>query len=170
MGKAADQAKPAAEVMKVTQARQFSDADLAALASWDDIAIAVREKALETVDISDFGTGFEVLDKKDKARLVEEPFAILDWRFNPGDFGESFVSMLVLTQAGKKYVVNDGGTGIRQQMQTLTSQLAAKLGVDEDKARAVVKCPKGLTRSDYQYVDGDGEKKPATTFYLSLEK
>ncbi|HKU53406.1 MAG TPA: hypothetical protein VJQ25_13110, partial [Nitrospira sp.] len=62
------------------------------------------------------------------------------------------------------------GTGIRQQMQTLTSQLAAKLGVSEDDARAVVKCPKGLTRSDYMYVDAEGKKTPATTFYLSLEK
>jgi len=170
MGKAADQEKPAAEVMKVTQARQFSDVDLAAISSWDDIAVLVGEKGLESFDISDLGTGFEVLDKSDKARLVGEPFAILDWRFNAGDFGDEFVSMLVLTGAGRKYVVNDGGTGIRQQMQAITGGLAKKMSVEPEKARAVIKCPKGLTRSDYTYVDEAGKKTPATTFYLSLEK
>ncbi len=104
---------------------------------------------------SDFGTGFNLLDKNEKGRLVGVPFIILDWNFNEGDFGD-FVSLRVITQANERLVLNDGSTGIRDQMREIA---------ESGETRAIY-VKKGLRRSDYEYTDKDGTKKPATTFYL----
>src|SRR3546814_1618099 len=47
-------------------------------------------------------------------------FIALAWRFNPCDFGE-FVTMMVVTEDGRKFIVNDGGSGICQQLALFTN-------------------------------------------------
>jgi hypothetical protein len=58
---------------------------------------------------------------KDKASLVGVPMFFIQWRFNSGDLGE-FVSIEAITKAdGRKVVINDGSTGIRDQLMELTT-------------------------------------------------
>jgi hypothetical protein len=147
--------------------RLWSDDQLADMADVATLQAMVNANGVATADISDLGTGFIVLDREEKAQLVGVPFFILDWRWNPStkSAGE-FVSVVILTTDGRKFIVNDGSTGICQQMRTVESKLGGK---------GVVKVPKGFTRSDYKFkaVDprtGESDDKDATTFYLSLSK
>ena len=65
---------------------------------------------------------------------------------------------VVVDGDGGKWIVNDGGTGIFAQ--------AEKYAAKGLLSGLIVR--KGLTRSDYKYVDDkDGKEKNATTFYLS---
>jgi hypothetical protein len=110
----------------------------------------------DIVSASEYGTGFEVLDKDAKGQLVGVPFIILDWVINnEGDFGE-FVSLRIVTQDNRKLIVNDGSTGIAKQIREIA---------EAGELRALY-VKKGLRRSDYEYTEKNGAKKPATTFYL----
>lgn len=116
----------------------------------------------EMVDGSDYGSGFSVLDTKDKGRLVGVPLIILDYNFNDGDNGQ-FVSLSVVTNANEKLIVNDGSTGIAKQILEINAALP------EGDGNKAIFVKKGLRRSDYEYTDKEtGQKKPATTFYLDI--
>ena len=138
----------------------FTDDQLRAIDSFD--AALALAGPLESV--GDYlGTGFKVLPTDEKNKLVGQPFVILGWDFHESDkSSDPFVSILVVTKTGEKFVLNDGGTGIRRQMQSL----------GESRPFAV---PAGLTRSDFYYNETTGEvsNKPkdgystATTYYLS---
>lgn len=93
----------------------------------------------------------------DKGTLVKVPFVGLRWRFTEGDMG-SFVSLEIVTEDGRRLVVNDGSTGIYRQLRTLTDETGRMQGIT---------CRKGLRRSDYTYADEKGLERPATTFYLA---
>ena len=153
------------EIILEKQPRLFTDESLAAIDSFDAVLALVRAQGLATANASDLGNGFVLLANKDKPKLIGVSLVILDWRFNAGDHGE-FVSMMVLTKDGKKYIVNDGSTGIYENMKALTRKLGG--------GRAVTYVPKGFTQSDYMFdevqKDGSTVRKPATTFYLSFEK
>jgi hypothetical protein len=137
----------------------WTEDDLASINSFDDLATAMAENNVTGVDVSDFGTGYAVLE--DKGRLVGVEFAILDWRFSVGDFGD-MVTCYVLTKSGEKWIVNDGSTGIREQMAAIQTRMGGR--------KAPIRCPKGLTVSEYTYEDAKGEKRPAKTYYLSFER
>src|SRR5260221_13764104 len=51
----------------------------------------------------------------DKSMLCGVPFLIVAVKMNVGDNGD-FVTLLVLTKSGDRYIVNDGSTGIRDQL------------------------------------------------------
>lgn len=110
--------------------------------------------------ISDYGSGFVILDNKD--RLIGVPFVAIEWRFNSGDFGE-FVSAAIVTKNGEKLILNDGSTGIREQFQTVTAQRVSKGHGTPQNGLYV---HGGLTRSDYTYTDEKGQETPARTYYL----
>lgn len=141
-------------------ALMLTDDQLADITTWEDLG-AVIGSDVDVIDASDYGTGFAVLPDRDKSLLVGVEFAIVGWKFYPGTYGD-FVSLHVLTRDGRKIIVNDGGSGICAQMALINRKAQGK--------RAVVRVPKGLTRSDYTYVDDKGKETPASTFYLSLEK
>lgn len=127
-------------------------------ASFDQVLGTLTQSG-EVVPGGDFGTGFAVLGKEDKGRLVGVPFLLLDWHFSDGDYGQ-MVSLRLITKAGERYVVNDGSTGIRDQM----LEIAAKT----DKA---IFFRKGLRVSNYEYTDPKTqEKKPASTYYLDVSE
>jgi len=68
----------------------------------------------DLLDVSkEFGNGFNILT--DKTALVGKKIGILKARQIMGDYGV-FVSMTVITEDGGKYIVNDGSTGIAQQI------------------------------------------------------
>jgi hypothetical protein len=93
---------------------------------------------------------------EDKAKLCGVPFMLVHWEFHGGDFGE-FVSMWVLTLDDKRYIVNDGSTGIYQQLKETTG----KHNID-----SMLVCRHGLRESKYTYTGPDGKERPASTFYI----
>ncbi len=101
------------------------------------------------------GDGFSLLT--DKNALVGLPLMILEWiERNDETSGRDYMSMRLLTNDGRRLVVNDGSTGIADQLRELT-----RAGVEHGP----VYC-RGLRRSDYVYENEKGEKSSATTFYF----
>lgn len=137
-------------------------------------AVTTPREAIENllgghvVDLSEeLGSGFTVLDTNDKGQLVGKAFLILEWRFSVGDNGE-FASATIMTEDGKKLIVNDGSTGIRDQLHDLENR-----GI----VRGVL-VRKGLRVSEYYYdpanpADKSRDKvapdwKRAVTYYLAI--
>lgn len=145
---------------------QWTDDELAAIDGWDSLATLAKSEGVVIGDTSDYGTGFTVLETKDKATLVGTEFAIVQVDFNDSEVGDSgeFVTLHIVTRDGRKLILNDGSTGIYAQVKSMVKRMPA------GTTRVLIKCPKGLTRSDYKYVNDKGEEKPATTYYLSYEK
>lgn len=113
------------------------------------------EGAGEVMSAAELGNGWGVLGSKEKGRLVGVPLLVLSYQFNEGDNGE-FVSAQVVTNS-ERLIVNDGSTGIYQQLKDLA---------ENGETRAIY-CKHGLRRSDYTYTDPKTkEEKEATTFYL----
>lgn len=149
----------------VTSVPRYSDDELLSVQSFDDaLRLATQYYGEENLVRADetIGNGFRLLADKDT--LIDVPFIALAWRFNPGDYGE-FVTMMVVTQDGRKFIMNDGSTGISQQLATYTNASGRHGGM-------IV--PRGLTRSDYEYEDhsmldseGNPTKRPAHTYYLN---
>jgi hypothetical protein len=143
--------------------RLFNDDQMSEISTFADVEKAIAERGLGVLDFSDFGTGFAVLTTEEKRTLVGTPCAIIDWRFNFDDEnGGEFVSLSIVTEDGRKVIVNDGSTGIYAQM--------SKLEEKNPGVRGVIKLRKGFTVSDYTHVDEKGKKTPATTYYLSTSK
>lgn len=109
---------------------------------------------------TEIGDGFELLE--DKNDLVGVPLIILTFSLHDGDYQRDgtqtkFVSMRVMTKSNRKYIVNDGGTGIAEQLVDYAKRTgkAGGLGV-----------PHGFRVSSYNHpVHGPGK-----TFYLDLTK
>jgi hypothetical protein len=147
-----------------------------------DFDTLIKELENQVLDATQLGEGFHLLQGKDeKKKLVGETLAVIDWVINPGKFG-GFASLKIKTkfpvrfgeEAYTNFIVNDGGTGIRRQIQDLQSQ----------GFTGVLVCRKGFRVSeDYEvteeYTDEHGDKKQrkvldpvtnqpvlGTTFYL----
>lgn len=135
----------------------FSPEALAGITSFEDaLNLVTAELGQENVVSADqeIGDGFKLLENKDNLSGVE--MLLVSWDFHMGDHGE-FVSVKVVTKSGDKYILNDGSSGIRDQLMQFTAKKNQKGGLF---------CRKGLRRSDYKYTDESGEEKPATTYYL----
>jgi len=124
------------------------------ISSLSDALQALSDAGVTVKDSTDYGNGFVVVP--DKNQLVGKPMVILGAKQTMGDQGE-FTILYVVTEAGEKFVVTDGGAGIHRQ-------ISAVLDAGEDP-RMIVR--QGLVRSDYEYVGDDGVGRPATTYYLS---
>jgi len=135
----------------------FEVEELAGISSFDDALELLKGKMGESAILvadQEIGDGFKLLDNKDQ--LIGVPFIAVTWDFHNGDYGE-FVSCKVVTQDGGKFIVNDGSSGIRDQLMGLTAKKNQQGGLF---------CRKGLRRSDYKYTDEDGQERAATTYYL----
>lgn len=117
------------------------------------------------VDVADNETDniktVEIL--KDKSSMIGVPFLIIEWRFAQGDYGDEFVSAECMTREGRRFILNDGGAGIRVQLKKLTAHREA-IGHPTPRFGRIVS--KGLRVSRYEWEDGDGQKRPAETYYL----
>lgn len=138
----------------VSQQKMYDDDALRNVRSFDDAVALLASSGVTPVDVTDYGTGFDVIDKQ---RLVDNPFVILEYKFAKGDFGEEFAIAYVVTESGEKGILTDGGTGVCKQLQSLAAQ---------NVWNGIV-CRKGLDRSDYEHVDENGKRTPATTYYLA---
>ena len=149
--------------------RMWNDNDLRGIEDFDDaLRLVGVDNLIKSTDI--IGSGFEVLGEKD--RLLDVPFVALEWRFNDGKYkdpstGEyrKFVSMTIVTRNeirdhginGRKWIVNDGSTGIAAQLSDASERSNVWGGVYFEK---------GLRVSRYEALV-DGEMQPAETYYLA---
>lgn len=131
------------------------------LSSIGDAMKYLSELGAVPESIADYGSGLTVVEDKDT--LVKRAFFIVEWSFREGDHGD-YVSALIITGAGEKLVLNDGSTGIRDQLRAVTNKRVADGKPFPQQGIAV---PNGLRASHYTYTDEKGEQKPATTYYLS---
>lgn len=138
----------------------WDDDSLAAIGSFSDAMAAAQAEGVQ--DISDFGTGFTVLDTQDKVQLIGVPFLLLDCRFNNGDNGD-FVSIALITEDNRKLIINDGSTGICKQLAGIVKRRGEQ-GVTHPQSNLWVKG--GLSVSEYDYTDDEGKVKRAKTFYV----
>lgn len=158
---------------EVERIGRLSDDDLRTVQTLSD-AFGMLGVTVEDYSES-YGSGFTVLDSDEKIRLVGVPFGILEWRFNMGDQGE-FVSCVVMTEEGAKYVINDGSTGIYEQLRKVTDSRVER-GADEYQSTHGLLVKRGLRKSDYDTDETgkplakDADRKLAkgrgTTYYLA---
>jgi hypothetical protein len=151
----------AVEVARPSQV--ISDDALTGIKSYEDAWAAAEAAGGAVEDWSDYGTGFVVVANKDE--LVDKPFVIAEWRFNDGKFADQFVSMAVVTKDNRKLIVNDGGTGIRDQLMRVTAKRLER-GAPEGTARVGLVCERGLRKSTYPFTDDQGKEQTGTTYYL----
>lgn len=135
---------------QLPQASMYGEDELKSLSTWDDamrLAMATTGDApLMASEV--MGDGFELIDgEKGKATLVDVPFMLLEWTFRDGDFG-TYVSCRGMTKDGRKFILNDGSTGIAEQLAKLTKDNAGRL------SNLVVH--KGLRVSEYP-TDASGQ-------------
>lgn len=143
----------------------FTDGILATMGSYEDALRVFESNGIQLESMDDYGTGFKVL--ADKASLVSVPFLIIEWRVtesktysNTDGTPAKFVSAMVVTKHGEKFIVNDGSTGICAQLIAVQETREAK---GHANPQVGLLCPAGLTRSEYKNADG----QPGVTYYLS---
>ena len=143
----------------------FDPEDLRAISSFQDAQRLLEATGIGIADATtEIGDGFVLLDNKDE--LLNKPLIILAWLFADGDFGEKFSVMRIVTADGGKYVVTDGGTGIKAQLESYTQRTGRSAGHFVER---------GFRKSEY---DTDSEGKPTqdkskakgrgTTHYLNV--
>lgn len=140
-----------------------------------DAAIALLEsKGITVVEAADeIGDGFALIE--DKNTLIGIPLLILSWNINAGDYSSTFVSVRAIARFGRsedtKVVFNDGGTGIREQLDAYASKYP-------DRPMGGIFVGHGLRKSEYG-LDKDnmpvklGSEEAvgkAATFYLDTSK
>jgi len=151
------------EIAKPTNAPTvFTDSILAKITSFDDATAMLDSTGIALESMSDYGTGFSVVDK---AKLVGVPFLILEWRFNSSELNDDgFVSVAAVTKHNDKVIFNDGSSGVLAQLRMVTEQRTER---NHPTPQAGLIVQDGLTKSDYTYTDDKGKSIPATTYYLS---
>jgi hypothetical protein len=159
----------------VSNATDIPDDDLRQIQTMDDaMAYAVEQWGEVTDFAAEFGTGFIVLPKQDKSKLVGKRCLVLSWKFYHGDFG-TFVSALVVTDDGK-YIVNDGGTGIAEQLYDVSLRmgdrrraLALRHGLRESEYDTCAECDRPRRKDDAECGNCGDESEArhrGTTYYL----
>lgn len=110
----------AAKAAELELAAKVRDEDvLREISTFDQAYALAAESYGGVVDASDLlGTGFEVLNAEEKSRLLNVPLIVLDSRIHDGEQGE-FCSLVVVTEQGARYIVNDGSKGIFAQVHRL---------------------------------------------------
>lgn len=84
----------------------------------------------------------------------EKPFVIVNVRFYESkQYGREAVALMCLTADGRRVVINDGSTGIFEQV---------KYAVQKAGRRGGFRC-KGLRKSSYEYQEKDFDGNPVIT-------
>lgn len=133
-----------------TTGNAFDDALQLAKEIYGEEAVQLASEAI--------GDGFALTDNKDQ--FIGVPCIFLKWTFSPGDFvdtktGEKkdFATVRIVTKDGGKFVINDGSTGICDQLRQYTNDNFGRQGG--------LVALHGLRRSDYENEFGN-----ATTHYI----
>lgn len=140
---------------------QFKTEDYRNMTSFDEAAaLVLASYGVISTAADELGDGFALLKKEDKNRLVDVPLLFVAWEFYPSDQGSKgeFVSAHVITKDNLKFIINDGSTGIYEQLRDFTDTRNVKGGL---------LAAHGLRKSEYPYTDDDGKEKSATTYYIN---
>jgi len=138
--------------------------DLAASFSTLEDALAYFNAGVGVVAVEDvLGDGYEIL--RDKSRLVNMPFLIIDWKEILGDTGP-YTTIRLITSDARRYRLSDGSSGIHKQLSTMTSQHGLSGGVSVKGG--LRKSTFWLDRDD-RVVDADDPDatRMASTYYLN---
>lgn len=147
------------ELVKEASRSAFTEDQLIEISNAEDVKAALADHGVEIESWDDYGTGFNVVDK---SRLVGVPFRILEWKENDGgDYG-TFVSVLLVTGNNEKIVINDGSTGVAEQLHKVAERRIAK---GRALPFAGLDVPRGLRVSEYDK-EIDGKITKARTYYL----
>lgn len=146
--------KVQADMLPVEKVHTFTEDELSDISGFGD-ALRMAAGAGMLVGRDIIGDGFQVIDKAD---LVNRKCVILDINFYPGDYGDA-VALKGVRDDGTKFVINDGSTGIRDQMKALIKRLDGKFHP--------FTLENGLRESRYTYEDDKGNETPAVTYYLA---
>ena len=144
----------------------YNQDDLEALKTGQEVIDYFRSLG---VDISDNeADGIKDLPILDKETLIDRPFILISWRFNQGNFGD-FVSAEIMDGNGERGILNDGSTGIRDQLIRLTDYRESA-GHPTPYAGRMVKGGVRISRYEKEIEDGKGGSVlvPAETFYLKF--
>lgn len=119
-----------ARLKELSRSERVADRDLRNITSFADAMAYIQQHYDEAVNVAEnLGNGFTVLDRDEKDRLVGVPFLILGYTLNDGDYGdEGFCSLMIVTGEDKRFVINDGGAGIREQLLDLAEQYPGRFG------------------------------------------
>ena len=135
----------------------ISEAMLGEIQSFDDALTVINAVFAGQIVEADkvLGTGFGVADEK--AAYIGVTFVILKADRNVSDKGEKgrFWSLHCVTKDGRKVILNDGGSGIADQLDALYERHPETLGKP-----MLVK--KGLRASSYVHPTAG----PSITYYL----
>lgn len=174
-----DPADPETATGLATRSQQFDTQALREINSLDEALAAINAAGITVVDATEvMGDGFELLDEKEKSQLVGVHFVIMSAAEAPGDYGKSFVSLRVVTKDGRKLIINDGSTGIRDQIVDYTTHHGSPVGLH---------FPNGLRASTYSFCEeckhivgksgveqcpecSHSPMSPASTYYLDTSK
>lgn len=140
---------------ELTTKRAFSDDVLRGITTIEEAMALVAETygGITHVDELELGNGFRLLGE-DKDRLIGVPFVILTFGFNEGDFGE-FASVLLVTDRSDRIILNDGSTGIYEQLLDILKNSGKTGGIF---------FPHGLRKSTYDTCKECGRpRKPSAT-------
>jgi hypothetical protein len=130
--------------------------------SFAEMLARSAERALGDVNVvsaSEAGIGYRLVENRDDKRhfVGVELFVLPGWQVNPSDRypGRYFASLYVKTaypiaalDGMTEFVVNDGGTGIAQQLADLRARCEAA-GQDDP----LIHCKRGFTVSEYTVSD-----------------
>lgn len=142
----------------------FSRDELMSITNFDDaVRLATEVHGQIVAADQELGDGFALLSKEQKNLLCGIPLLLLEWKFRGGDFGK-FVTLRIIARnpdgSASKYIVNDGSTGIAEQLADYQTNTGRTGGMFVGK---------GFRRSDYE-VEIDGDMRDASTFYLDTSK
>lgn len=168
----------AAKAAEIELAAKVRDEDvLRDIATFDQAYALAAESYGGVVDASELlGTGFEVLNSEDKSRLLNVPLIVLDSRIHEGEQGE-FCSLVVVTEQGARYIVNDGSKGIYAQVIRLRQKTEKdggwliRHGLRQSEYATCKECGKPRTAKETECdVCGDDSTQRGTgrTFYLDV--
>ena len=165
-------------VVPMKEEGRYDDDTLRSITSFKDL----EQRGEVLVDAeSVLGTGWERVDDDvaAKASLCDVSLAIVEWQFSVGEYydekGElgKFVTMFILTEDGKRFIITDGSTGIARELWNFSYSPAG----DQLRPLRNLYLKKGFRESPY-FIDArtkkpvprgfQGPKEPASTFYLNV--
>ena len=149
--------EPAAEIMPA--ASDFTNDQLAAIESFEDAVLLARNEygdILAAHEQNTLGTGFRVATDDDKMRLCGVSLLFLEWSFRESDYGTSpYVSVRAIQQGDNgqavKWVLNDGSTGIAQQLKDFTTKTGRTGGLGVRRGLRVSEYPTNAIKNHPEY-------------------
>jgi hypothetical protein len=132
---------------------------LRGISSFEDaLSIANDTYGVITQASEELGDGFALVKDEAKTSLVGVELIVMSWTFSEGDFSHELCTMRIVTKDGRKLIVNDGSTGIADQLRAYQDRTGHVGGL-------YVK--RGFRVSTYDYTDEQtGKTSKASTYYL----